>query len=235
MPTAKVNSVKAADPGLGFTLNFDPPLGNTLKVVITMTDLNQPEIGSYQSEVTLHNSISDKELVFVVPFGDNAYAPSNQFSFKIELYSPHDNESSLTSPLTGVVMGENGSFSFSTSVPTTITGFPQTGNMLQSEDGAFIGIYQKDGNFCVYPQFADHQSNLNPVYSTNTAIGSPTYFGIYPVDKKNIKIVIQDLSGKYISWSNMNFPSVGAYNFSISSNGTLCISDLPVVFSSYNN
>jgi hypothetical protein len=122
-------------------------------------------------------------------------------------------------------------FNFSTSVPIQKS-IPTTGDMLQSEDGAFIGIYQKDGNFCVFPQFADNQSKLNPVYSTNTAIGSPTYFGIYPIDQKNNKVAIQDLSGKSIAWSDANFSNTEvALYFSISSNGSLCINDKPVEFS----
>lgn len=228
MPTARVGNVKAADPGLGFSLNFDQVLNNTLKVVITMTDLQQNQ--KYQSEVTLFNPISDHGLVFVVPFGDNVYAPSNCLSFKLDLYWPYD-ASSPNETLTGVVMGENGVFNFSTSVPT-VKLIPKTGDMLQSEDGAFIGVYQKDGNFCVYPQFADHQSNLNPVYSTNTPVGSPTSFGFNQGgQQEGMYVTIKDSSGQSIAITTTPFPDTGgAYNFSINHDGTLCINGLVASF-----
>lgn len=227
MPTARVGSVKAADPGLGFTLNFDQALNNSLKVAITMTDLQKNQ--KYQSEVSLHNPISDQELVFVVPFGDNAYAPSNCLGFQIDLYWPYD-ASTPNETLTGVVMGEKGVFNFSTSVPTVMYNFPKTGDMLQSEDGSFIGIYQKDGNFCVYPQFADHQSDLNPVYSSHSDIGQPTMF--FP-NKLNdgtpfITICTPDFSK---SASQSNFLSPYEYMaFSINSAGSLCFNDSPLSF-----
>ncbi len=227
MPT-RVNSVKAADPGLGFTLNFDQALNNSLKVAITMTDLQTQQL--YKSEVSLHDPISDQELVFVVPFGDNAYAPSNCLKFQIDLYTPYDNNNSLTPPLTGVVMGENGVFNFSTSVPTVVHDFPKTGDMLQSEDGAFIGIYQKDGNFCVYPQFADNQSDFNKVYSSHSDIGQPTMF--FP-NKLNdgtpyFTICTPDFSKNA---SQSNFLSAYEYKaFSINSAGSLCFNDFPISF-----
>ena len=225
MPT-RVGDVKAADPGIGFTLNFDSPLGSTLRVVITMTDLQQPKKGNYTSEVILNNSISDTELVFVVPFGDDNYAPSNCLSFKIELYTPKN----PVEKLTGVVMGEKGSFSFSTSVPTTIKGILQTGDMLQSEDGSLIGVYQKDGNFCVYPQFADNQSGLNVVYSTHSDIGQPTIFYINGLNNgmNFISIFTPDFS-KIASQSNP-FLTQSNNIFSINSIGSLCINGTPLSF-----
>lgn len=218
MPT-RVDSVKAADPGLGFTLNFDSPLGSTLRVVITMTDLQKNQ--KYQSEVTLYNSISDQNLVFVVPFGDNQYAPSNCLSFNIDLYWPY-NASSPNKTLTGVVMGENGVFNFSTSVPTVMYSLPKTGDMLQSEDGAFIGIYQKDGNFCVYPQFADHQSNLNPVYSTNTAVGSPTSFTQQFENSDHYYVCIVDSSSNTLVKTVLTYSTEYQLGVSINSSGALC-------------
>lgn len=218
MPT-RVDSVKAADPGLGFTLHFDQALNNTLKVVVTMTDLQKNQ--KYQSEVTLFDPISDQDLVFVVPFGDNAYAPSNCLSFNIDLYCPYD-ASTPDKPLTGVVMGERGVFNFSTSVPTVVYDFPKTGDMLQSEDGAFIGIYQKDGNFCVYPQFADHQSDLNPVYSTNTAVGSPTSFTQQFENHDHYYVCIVDSSSKILVQTAATFSTEYALGVSIDSSGTLC-------------
>jgi hypothetical protein len=226
----KVGSVKAADPGLGFTLNFNSALGSTLRVVITMTDLQQPTKGNYTSEVTLHNTISDKELVFVVPFGDNDYAPSNCLKFQIDLYTPYDNANSLTPPLTGVVMGENGVFNFSTSVPTVVHDFPKTGDMLQSEDGAFIGIYQKDGNFCVYPQFADNQSSLNAVYATDTAVGGPTSFGMSLIATDLFQLVIQDSSGKWLARSSTSYSTQNRKSFSISSSGVLLVNNADPIF-----
>lgn len=218
MPTSRVSDVKAADPGLGFTLNFDSALGSTLRVVITLTDLQQPTKGNYTSEVTLHNTISDTELVFVVPFGDNDYAPSNCLKFQIDLYTPNNPVETLT----GVVMGENGVFNFSTSVPTVVYDFPKTGDMLQSEDGAFIGIYQRDGNFCVYPQFADHQSDLNPVYSTNTAVGSPTSFTKHYENGDHYYVCIVDSSSKVLVKTPLTYSTEYALKVSIDSSGTLC-------------
>ena len=226
MPT-RVDSVKAADPGIGFTLKFDSPLGSTLRVVITMTDLQQPKKGNYTSEVILNNSISDTELVFVVPFGDKDYAPSNCLKFQIDLYTPNN----PVEILTGVVMGENGVFNFSTSVPTVISGFPQTGDMLQSADGSFIGIYQKNGNFCVYPQFADNQSSLNAVYATDTAVGSPTSFGMSLIDTDLFQLVIQDSSGKWLARSSTSYSTQQLKSFSISSSGVLLVNNADPIFS----
>lgn len=224
----KVGSVKAADPGLGFTLNFGSPLGSTLKVVITMTDLRD-STKHYTSEVTLLNSISDQELVFVVPFGDNTYAPSNCLSFKIDLYWPNDAKTP-NETLTGVVMGEKGVFNFSTSVPTVIYNVPKTGDMLQSEDGQFIGIYQKDGNFCVYPQFGYNQSDLNPVYSSHSNIDQPTMFWMNKMNDGTpyFNICTPDFS-KMASQSNLL--SASEYTaFSINSVGSLCYNYVPISF-----
>jgi hypothetical protein len=218
MPTSRVSDVKAADPGIGFTLNFDSALGSTLRVVITMTDLQQPTKGNYTSEVTLNNTISDTELVFVVPFGDKDYAPSNCLKFQIDLYTPNNPVETLT----GVVVGENGVFNFSTSVPKVVHDFPKTGDMLQSEDGAFIGIYQKDGNFCVYPQFADHQSDLNPVYSTNTAVGSPTSFTQQFENHDHYYVCIVDSSSNILVRTPATFSTEYPLGVSIDSSGTLC-------------
>jgi hypothetical protein len=214
MPT-RVGDVKAADPGLGFTLNFDSPLGSTLRVVITMTDLQTEQ--KYQSEVSLLNSISDQNLVFVVPFGDNAYAPSNCLSFQIELHTPKNPVETLS----GVVMGEKGVFNFSTSVPTQKF-TPTTGDMLQSEDGAFIGIYQKDGNFCVYPQFADNQSDLKAVYSTNTAVGSPTSFTKQFENGDHYYVCIVDSSSNTLVKTVLTYSTEYQLGVSINSSGALC-------------
>lgn len=219
MPTVKVGSVKAADPGLGFSLNFDQALNDSLKVMITLTDLQTKQ--NYQSEVSLTNSISDTELVFVVPFGDNAYAPSKCLSFQLDLYWPN-NAISPNETLTGVVMGENGVFNFSTSVPTVMYSLPKTGDMLQSEDGAFIGIYQKDGNFCVYPQFADHQSNMNPVYSTNTAVGSPTSFTKQFENSDHYYVSIVDSSSNILVKTLLTYSTEYQLGVSINSSGALC-------------
>lgn len=218
MPT-RVNSVKAADPGLGFTLNFDQALNDSLKVMITLTDSQTSH--PYQSEVTLLNPISDQELVFVVPFGDNAYAPSNCLSFQIDLYWPNDAKTP-NETLTGVVMGEKGVFNFSTSVPTVMYNFPKTGDMLQSEDGAFIGIYQKDGNFCVFPQFADNPSDLKPVYSTNTAVGSPTSFTQQFENGDHYYVCIVDSSSNILVKTVLTYSTEYQLGVSINSSGALC-------------
>lgn len=230
MPTARVGSVKAADPGLGFTLNFGQALNNSLKVAITMTDLQTKQ--PYKSEVTLFDPISDQDLVFVVPFGDNAYAPSNCLSFKIDLFWPCD-ASTPNETLTGVVMGEKGVFNFSTSVPTVVHDFPKTGDMLQSEDGAFIGIYQKDGNFCVYPQFADHQWDLNPVYSTNTAVGSPTSFTQQFENHDHYYVCIVDSSSNILVRTPATFSTEYPLGVSIDSSGTLCFNGVGAGFIKY--
>jgi hypothetical protein len=171
----------------------------------------------------------------VVPFGDTAYAPSNRLRFQIDLYSPYNNASSLNPTLTGVVMGENGVFNFSTSVPTVISGFPQTGDMLQSADGSFIGIYQRDGNFCVYPQFADNQSSLSAVYATDTAVGSPTSFGMSLIDTDLFQLVIQDSSGKWLARSSTSYSTQHLKSFSISSSGVLLVNNADPIFSRYKS
>lgn len=229
MPTARVGDAKAADPGIGFTLNFDSALGHSLKVVITMSDLKQPGNGSYQSEVAILNDITDTELVFVVPFGDTAYAPSNLLSFKIDLYSPYDNKNSLNTPLTGVVIGEKGSFSFSTSVPTGQAEL-KIGDMLQSENGAYIGIYNNDGNFNVYPQFAEKQEPLKPVYSSNTP-GSTS-----------MKSELSSFSSKALAMNSNNAPLFMANafvkvngEFRIDASGRLCAFGSPLMFEQYQS
>ncbi|MDX2068692.1 MAG: hypothetical protein SFV55_09715 [Haliscomenobacter sp.] len=222
MPT-RVGDVKAADPGLGFTLTFDSPLHSTLRVVITMTDLQQPGNGSYQSEVNILNNISDTELVFVVPFGDNAYAPSNLLNFQVDLYSPYNASTPINpnTPLTGVVMGEKGSFSFSTSVPTSIKRLLQTGDMLQSKDGAFIGVYQTDGNFCIYPQFADNQSKLDAVYSTHTKIDGPTTMVQSMTDVNHFQIAMRDSKGNSLGKCSIDYSVADGLEFTIDSMGRL--------------
>lgn len=227
MPTVQTSGVKAADPGLGFTLNFSDPVKDTLKIVITLQDLQQ-STDPYISVVTLNNKISDKDLVFVVPFGDNQYAPSNCLSFQIDVYVPNTASDPLDT-LKGYVFGESGAFDYVTSVPTSILGFPVTGTMLQSADGKYIGIYRKDGNFCVYPQFVIGQGqSLSPVYTTNSDIDRPTYF--YPIDSGDMSVVaicpIGESQPVSMSFIEIETP----ISMTIDSTGNLCLNGMPMVF-----
>lgn len=232
MPTVQTSGVKAADPGLGFTLNFSEPVNDTIKTVITLQDLQQ-STKTYGTEVTLSNKVSDQNLVFVVPFGDNQYAPSNCLSFQIDVYVPNNASAPLQS-LNGYVFGESGVFDYHTSVPTTILGLPQTGNMLQSDDGKFVGIYQTDGNFCVYPQFVNGKGQgMPPVYTTNSAVGQPTSFQLVILGgngKGMAQILIQN-GGQLDSASNpFPYKQGNMMYMSINSSGTLCLNGFPLIF-----
>ncbi|MDX1906535.1 MAG: hypothetical protein SF053_05815 [Bacteroidia bacterium] len=227
----QAKTIKAADPGIGFTLEFDSPLNDTLKAVITLTDpLSQQ---SYTSEVTLTNAISDKTLVFVVPFGDSQYAPSKWLKYDIELYAPCTAESSYTS-LSGVVLGESGRFDFYTTVPELIQDrLLQTGDMLQSADGTYVGVYQQDGNFCVYPQVAQDKDTQLPVFTSNSDINLPTYFSIAPYneDMASVQIYQSPAPGKLISQTPfIPKPFLGNMTWTIDTFGRLCLNYGPLGF-----
>jgi hypothetical protein len=229
MPLARINDVKAADPGIGFTLSLSKPLPS-LRTNITITD----EQGlSYTSEVFLFNAINDTELVFVVPFGDQNYASSKVLNFRIELYTPYDETASFETIL-GSVVGESGVFNFNTKVPTAhpYPNFPKNGDMLQSPDGNYVGVYQKDGNFCVYEAYTTGQQGLNAVYATQSAVGEPTFFQVVQ-DGSDLTINIQKSDNSVVSSCKLKMFVFGDIN--INASGQLCLGNVPLIFTRYPN
>jgi len=175
-----VTNIKAADPGVGFTIEVTPPeesLNNTLRAVVTLTNPVRRDIGAYTSEVWVKNPIrKDKTLQLLTPFGDNAYMPGTILQFTIELYMPFDAAyPSVTQQ--GAVIATFGKFNLGSNMIVKVEDFSRAGKrpstdgmpMMVSEDGEYVGILFADGNFSIYPQYVlGGDKKIEAIYSSKT-------------------------------------------------------------------
>lgn len=176
----QVSNVKAADPGVGFTIEVTPPdqsLNNSLRAVVTLIDPLGPLQDIFTSEVWVKNRISrDQTMKLLAPFGDNAYEPGRVMQFKIELYMPFDApQPAITEQ--GEVMTTAGRFNLGSSMIVKVEDFTKGGKkpstdgmpMMVSEDGEYIGILLPDGNFCIYPQYVlGTDKKIEATYTSGT-------------------------------------------------------------------
>ncbi|MBK9492246.1 MAG: hypothetical protein IPO07_28245 [Haliscomenobacter sp.] len=169
MATIQTVTVKAADPGLGFSLNLDDngaPINQTLKVIVKVTDSQNQ---TFTSTVIVNDPISDKTINFVVPFGDNQYTPGETLNYSLDIYIPFDAPTPVNQP--GVVIANSGKFELLSDAPSSIPdgGSLGPGQLMNSIKGNQLGIMQLDGNFCVYDQFAKGKNsrvkNTDSTYS----------------------------------------------------------------------
>lgn len=169
MANVQINSVKAADPGLGFSLEIDnngAPINQTLKVIASVTDSHNK---TFTSTVIVNDPISDKTINFVVPFGDSEYTPGETLSYSLDIYIPFDASTPVNQP--GVVIANSGKFELLSDAPNSIPdgGSLGPGQLMNSVKGNSLGIMQLDGNFCVYDQFAKGKNssikNTDSTYS----------------------------------------------------------------------
>ncbi len=169
MATIQTVTVKAADPGLGFSLNLDDngaPINQTLKVIVKVTDSQNQ---TFTSTVIVNDPISDKTINFVVPFGDNQYTPGETLNYSLDIYIPFDAPTPVNQP--GVVIANSGKFELLSDAPASIPdgGSLGPGQLMNSIKGNQLGIMQLDGNFCVYDQFAKGKNsrvkNTDSTYS----------------------------------------------------------------------
>lgn len=116
---AKIKSVQAADPGVGFLLEFDNGElsgGNTLPNLVVNLSINTPQGGVCTSSVSIANTISNTDnssiptMVFVVPFGDTAYAPGQMLTINFNV--TYSSGSQLTTLLSysETVQSQGGNF-----------------------------------------------------------------------------------------------------------------------------
>jgi hypothetical protein len=167
MATIQTVTVKAADPGLGFSLQIDnngAPILQTLKVIAKVTD---SENKTFTSTVIVNDPLNDKTINFVVPFGDNQYLPGETLSYSLDVYIPLDAPTPVNQP--GIVIANSGKFELLSDAPSSIPegGSLGPGKLMNSIKGNRVGIMQLDGNFCVYDQFAKgHNSSIKNTDST---------------------------------------------------------------------
>jgi hypothetical protein len=169
MANVQTNAVKAADPGLGFSLEIDnngAPINQTLKVIAKVTDSKNK---TFTSTVIVNDSISDKTINFVVPFGDNEYSLGEILNYSLDIYIPFDSLTPVNQ--SGVVIANSGKFELLSDAPISIPegGSLGPGQLMNSKKGNRVGIMQLDGNFCVYDQFAKGKNsglkNTDSTYS----------------------------------------------------------------------
>jgi hypothetical protein len=169
MANVQTNTVKAADPGLGFSLQIDNnggPINQSLKVIAKVTDSQNK---TFTSTVIINDPISDKTINFVVPFGDNEYAPGEILNYSLDIYIPFDSLTPVNQ--SGVVIANSGKFELLSDAPNSIPdgGSLGPGQLMNSKKGNRVGIMQLDGNFCVYDQFAKGKNsglkNTDSTYS----------------------------------------------------------------------
>ena len=177
MPVA-VTNVKAADPGVAFTLEVpakEPPIGTSIRSVVTITDPNQPA-GTFISEVWARDPINNRIMQCMAPFGDNAYAPGRILQFCIDLYMPCDAERYEVQQQ-GEVMSTSGHFQLGSDMIVRVKdnggihAGPATNEMpmMASEDGNYIGILYPDGNFSIFPQYTFGEGKqIEPTYLSDT-------------------------------------------------------------------
>ena len=156
MATVQINNVKAADPGLGFTLLIDDngnPINQTLKIVAKVTD---PQGNSFSTTVQINDPVQDLSLNFVVPFGDNEYKAGEFLDYHLEIIIPHDLETKEPISEKGQVVADSGKFLFESNMITSVPSGDMLGpgDLMNSSRFNHVGIMQLDGDFCVYQQFA---------------------------------------------------------------------------------
>lgn len=219
MPTnVNVSNVKAADPGLGFTLQFEMPLNDTLKVIVTISD--EQNTYSCSSSVTIDNTITDQNLVFVVPFGDSKYNPGDALKFNIQVLVGEDENSATT--ISGIVRSEGGQFNFKSNIPNSVPdgGTLSKGMTINSVDGMFLGIMQADGNFCAYNQSQLNTQQDFATDSTNTWQDNPVDYCLKIIGGR--AFIYDNSKGTPLCASQKNITGVALV---IDSNGHFCMKD----------
>ncbi|MDX1906534.1 MAG: hypothetical protein SF053_05810 [Bacteroidia bacterium] len=216
----QAKTIRAADPGLGFTLQFDSPPNSTVRVVARIAN-------SYTSEVHVLNPINDTTLVCVVPFGDSSYTPGQAITFELDIYVPHDANDAST--ISGIAMQDSGVFQFASNIPTRIEDGQTlaSGAMINSLDGQYAGIMQGDGNFCVYAQAVLNGSSSLP--NTDSTYSQGHAGAVLKVQRG--RIYIQDVNGNTVT-SSPQMSDIITAAMVIDSNGNICLlppgSDTPV-------
>lgn len=218
--TISVNNVKAADPGLGFSMqinNNGTAVNQTVAVSITLG-------GTYTSQVNINNPVSDTTLNFIIPFGDNSYQPNTYLNYVIKAWSPippnFNPQSNPDFSTVGNVLCQSGTFNFKSSLVNYLADGGQglgPNGMMNSLDTNYVGIMQMDGNFCVYPQFARGNS---PIQATDSSWSDYGY-GNYSIKVVGGQIqVINNINQSVISASNRTIPGASMV---IDTNGHICL------------
>lgn len=223
----QVSNVKAADPGVAFTLEVpssEPPLAATIRAVVTLTDSIQSynplhsEVRVFTSEVWVRNPINDRIMRCMAPFGDNAYAPGRILKFTIDLYIPCDAEQ-YEIQQQGEVIATSGHFDLGSDMIVKVKDQggihvgPATNGMpmMESEDGSYIGILHSDGKFVIFPQYVfGKDKTVEATYISDTKAeqrinGHPV--SIYMSDgrvyffsnKQNLFVSEEQLVGAYMA------------------------------------
>jgi len=122
---AVIRNVQVADPGVGFDLDLSQELVGgsslpnlTVSVSVSNTQIVSPPI--YSSSITLNSKITtvnnNSNLVFVVPFGDDAYQGGQVLNISITVTSNGQPIVSLSQNFTA----QSGVFSYSVSTALRI-------------------------------------------------------------------------------------------------------------------
>lgn len=168
---AKIKSVQAADPGVGFVLDLTDELtgGRTLPnltVIVRVSD----SVSTYNSTIKINDTVSNTDnvanpsLVFIAPFGDTRYAGGQNLSisFTVVYYTDPIDPRTMVTLLqdTQTVTSDSRPFKIllnrsflervgydGNSTPDELTpGLLLPGQQLTSPNGQYLAIFGTDGS-----------------------------------------------------------------------------------------
>jgi hypothetical protein len=170
---AKIKSVQAADPGVGFVLDLTDELSNgrtlpNLQVILTVSD----NVNTYISTAHINNTISNTDSVanpsqvFIIPFGDTRYAGGQSLSinFKVAYYTDLQDPRTIVTILddTKTVTADSRAFKIqlnrsylqhvdynNSPIDQLLPGILLPGDQLTSPNGQYSCVLNTDGSLAL--------------------------------------------------------------------------------------
>lgn len=214
----RIKKAQAADPGFSLVLDMQGLSPNTMRVDFVLYSLGNSGT-TYNSSVQINNKIVDPEVTIAVPFGDGNYQGGQHMCFSARVYL--DGSQTPTS-LQGTVMAESGEFVVEESAITELQDFSNLAmnNTIQSADGTKVGVMQYDGNFVVYEQSGNYNTQLGVCDSSNSYT---TPGATYEFQVREGRLFVRDVTHNVdVSASDRNNASLGA-SMAINSDGKICM------------
>lgn len=196
---------KVADPGIGFVLDLsDPSIPNPLpNLTVNLT------IGSYSSIVTISNPVADREVVFVIPFGDAAYGGQIGQAMAFTIYAYYANPGLPLTPLydntmdNATIVAQGGTFKLdlqrSFLLPATyganvdpdslMPGILHTGDHLTSPSGRYLCHLEPDGDLTLYDRQLEGMTSVSLQIAPGATLSAPAkYFGVLTTETTGGKL-----------------------------------------------
>lgn len=194
---AKVKKKKIADPGLGFVLDLsDPSIPNPLPNLQVAVS-----IAGFSANVAINNPVADREVVFVIPFGDTAYAgqigqalgyaivaiyiADLETGRSVTLYDNTMDGSTLIAQGGRFKLNLQRSFLLPVTYATTvdpdsiIPGMINTGDHLTSPNGRYLCQLEPDGDLTLYDRQIEGAASVSLHIAPNNTVPAGTkYFGV---------------------------------------------------------